>query len=436
MNARFRLDPRGQLSPENAEGQGALPSRAGSYELLRTAPDLLCLLRTPPSGGRIDAPKVVLAGDAASFPLSDLIAFLSQSRWSGVVSLHEASATRSLAMKEGEVRGALTDEPSERLAELMVRLGHVTQAQVDEVLRSDPPSRLGRALVERGIIQPHDLWKCINHQVAEIFHAMVLCREGAYVLIDQPLDEKTQNIQISTNSLLMDSIRKIDEMAHFRKRIPHGRLFVAKKRPSDGTLEADEDRLLGLANGQRTVLEIATAARMGEFDATKVVFRLLEGGFASVSEHRIATPAAAAAPAQAPVAAQSRPQPVGSDAVRVVQTFNAIFRDIAREVARRQMQRELLASANAALAGKGLSSSPVLVGLNFDAEGNLPEGRLVEQFERSRAQLGSEPVAALRQALSDVMFFMLFQAGELLETNADEELATRVKSLLAVLDEG
>jgi hypothetical protein len=34
------------------------------------------------------------------------------------------------------------------------------------------------------------------------------------------------------------------------------------------------------------------------------------------------------------------------------------------------------------------------------------------------------------------MFFMLFQAGELLETNADEELATRVKSLLAVLDDG
>jgi hypothetical protein len=36
--------------------------------------------------------------------------------------------------------------------------------------------------------------------------------------------------------------------------------------------------------------------------------------------------------------------------------------------------------------------------------------------------------------LSDVMFFLLFQAGELLESRADEDLARRVKELLATLD--
>jgi hypothetical protein len=433
MNGRFRLEPRGQLIAENTEAEKALPSRVGTYELLRTSPDLWCMLRTPPSGGRGETPRAVLAGDASGFPLSDLIAFLSQSRWSGTVTLHEAVATRSIHMKDGEVRGAVSDDPSERIAELMVRLGHITQSQVDEVLQSDPPSRLGRALVDRGLLQSHDLWKCLNHQVAEIFHAMVLCKEGSFVLIDQPPDEKIQNIQVSTQSLLMDSIRKIDEMAHFRKRIAHGRMYVAKKRPSDGTLEKDEDRVLGLATGERTVLELATASRLSEFDATKVIFRLLEGGFASVAERPMAS-AAAAAPAQAPVA--SRGLPRTGDVARVAETFNAIFRDIAREVARRNMQRELLASANAALAGKGLSASPALVGLSFDPEGNLPQQKVLEQFERVKDQLGSEPVAALKQALSDVMFFMLFQAGELLETNADEELATRVKALLAALDEG
>jgi hypothetical protein len=401
---------------------------------MRTSPDVMCFVRTPATGGRSDAPRVVLAGDVSGFPLSDLMAFLSQSRWSGVIRLHEPTATRSVAMKDGEVRGAVSDDPAERLSVLLVRLGHVTQAQIDDALRTDPPSRLGRALVERALMQPHDLWKCITHQVAEIFHAMVLCREGSYVLIDQPLDERMQNIQVSTQSLLMDAIRKIDEMAHFRKRIPHGRMYVAKKRPSDGTLEADEDRMLSLASGERTVLDLATAAHLSEFDATKVLFRLLEGGFASIAEHRLGAGGAAAAPAQPAQAA--RPASGGkAEAQRVTQTFNAIFRDITREVAKRQMQRELLASANAALAGKGLSASLVLVGLSFDADGNLPEARLLDQFERARGQLGSEPVAALRQALSDVMFFMLFQAGELLETNADEELATRVKSLLAVLDE-
>jgi hypothetical protein len=40
---------------------------------------------------------------------------------------------------------------------------------------------------------------------------------------------------------------------------------------------------------------------------------------------------------------------------------------------------------------------------------------------------------AFRQALSDVMFFLLFQAGELLESRADEDLARRVKDMLATL---
>ena len=42
-------------------------------------------------------------------------------------------------------------------------------------------------------------------------------------------------------------------------------------------------------------------------------------------------------------------------------------------------------------------------------------------------------MATLRHALSDVMFFLLFQAGELLESRADEDLARRVKELLAAL---
>ena len=59
---------------------------------------------------------------------------------------------------------------------------------------------------------------------------------------------------------------------------------------------------------------------------------------------------------------------------------------------------------------------------------------MLQNFTRCRDQLGSEPVASLKKALSDVMFFLLFQAGELLESRADEDLARRVKDLLATLD--
>ncbi|HZJ54652.1 MAG TPA: hypothetical protein VFD38_10980, partial [Myxococcaceae bacterium] len=183
-----------------------------------------------------------------------------------------------------------------------------------------------------------------------------------------------------------------------------------------------------LANGQRTVLELAQAAKLSEFDATKILFRLLEGGYASVSELKHGEVAAPARGRASGRGAESEP------AVRVVATFEEIFAEIAREVVSKGMAREFLGAANAALASRTLSESPVLVGLELGPDGRFDARKVLDAYARARPTLGSEPVASLRQSLSDVMFFLLFQAGELLESRADEDLARRVKDLLATLD--
>ncbi|MFL5347897.1 MAG: DUF4388 domain-containing protein [Hyalangium sp.] len=434
---RFRIDGSSQLVPEERTNPPALAGRSGSYALMPTGPDLLVFSRVPAEGRSIPAPRVVLAGDAAGFALSDLIAFLSQSRWSGLIRVRTPGGERSITLREGEVRGASSDDPADRLGEVLIRLGYVDRPKIEEVLREQSPSKVGRSLVEKGYLQAHDLFKCVTHQVSEIFHAIVLCREGSFFLIDQPVEDKSSHtIQLTTQSLLMDSIRKIDEMAHFRKRIPHGRLYVGKKRASDGKLEADEDRVLAMLDGRRTLLELGHAAKLSEFDITKVVFRLLEGGFAVLSETPLSPVAApsekVSTPVPSRVAAAARPSRV--DHREVTRVFNLIFREIRNEVAKQGMDTEFIAAANAALSGQALTSSPVLEGLTIAADGTLSEQQLVEAFERHRTHLGSEPIASFKQALSDVMFFLLFQAGELLESRADEDLARRVKLLLSTLE--
>ena len=436
MNARFRVDSRGQLTPENAEAQRSLSAMAGSFYLLPTSPDLLCFVRSPSSGGRIAPPRVVLTGDAAGFPLSDLIAFLAQSRWTGVIRVHAPTGERTISMKDGEVRAATSDDPTDRLGEVMVRLGFVDRNKLEEVLRDTPPSKVGRALVERGLLQAHDLFKCLTYQLSEIFHAMVLTHEGTFMLVDQPIDDRTAHtLQLSTQSLLMDAIRKIDEMAHFRKRIPHGRMYVGRKRPSDGKLEDAEARVLAALNGDKTVFELGQAQKMSEFDVTKVVFRLLEGGYAMVSDKPVTGGLTAAVDAAVAPAGRAEERLQKGDPQHVVRVFNLIFREIRDEVAKQGMEREFVTAANAALAGEALSSSPVLQGQQFDPGGVLDEDTLLAGFFRTRDQFGHEAVGSLRKALSDVMFFLLFQAGELLESRADEDLARRVKELLATLEQ-
>lgn len=430
--SRFTVDARGQLVPESAEGQRDLAASQGKYTRQPTSPDLLLFVRTPAKGGSAQTPRVVLAGDASGFPIADLIAFLSQARWTGLVKVSAPGGERTLSLQEGEVRAATSDDPADRLGEVIVRLGYSSREQVEKLLEEHPPSRIGRVLVEGGALQAHDLWKCISQQVSEIFHAIVLAREGAFLLIDQPLDEKnTSTVRLSTQSLLMDSIRKIDELAHFRKRIPHARLYPSKLRSSDGRLEAEEEEVLSRVDAQKSLFELAQAVKISEFDITKIVFRLLEGGYVVLSE-RPAHGAARETVREPPRGGPTAKAPEA--AARVVEIFNQIYREICSELSKQGREAEFLAAANAALSGQALSDAPVLEGNGFRGDGTLDDEQLLERFIRLGTTLGHEPIAVLRRSLSDVMFFLLFQAGDMLDPRADEDLNRRVKDLLGALE--
>jgi len=453
VDQRFVVDPKGGLT--SADGASALTGRTGYYRLQPTSPDWVVLVRSPALGGIVEArPRVVLAGDCGTFPLQDLIAFLGQARWTGVLRLAAPGHERLLTLKEGEVGSAASDSVSDRIGEVMVRLGFVSRAQLEQVLSDAPPSRVGKAMVERGFLKAHDLYKRLQEQITEIFHGMMLAKDGTFMLIDQELDEKAlvHNLSLSMQGLLMDSIRKIDEFAQFRKRVPHGKLFVIRKKASDGKLEPEEDQLLSAADGLKTVIELGRLCKVSEFDATRIVYRLLEGHYVVVSQTSAAAVAAApSAPrppatvvAAAPEPMMTPPDPMGQvpwappaiDERKVLHVFNFIFREVRDEVARRGQLSMFLASANAALRGSGVSTSRVLSGLSFLPDGSLDEALVLEQYAQLKAegQMGSEPLMSLKQALSDVMFFLLFQAGELLESRADEELARRVKELLSTID--
>lgn len=441
VEPRYLVDAKGSMYPSDGEGS-PLVGRTGYHRLQATSPDWVLFVRTPAQGGTLEKkPRVVLAGDCGAFPMSDLIAFLGQARWSGVLRVQATGGERTLTLKDGEVRSAASDSVADRLSEIIYRLGYVTRAQLDTVLAEVPPARLGRALVEKQLLKSHDLYKCLNEQIGEIFHAIMLSKDGTFTLIDQDLDEKqlVHALSVPMHGLLMDSIRKIDELAQFRKRIPHGRMHVVRKKASDGSLEPEEDSLLALVDGQRTVLDLGQAAKVSEFDATRIVYRLLEGGYVQLLQTAPAplmTPPPQAAPTAAPGTHAPSPAKVAGTEQKVVRTFNIIFREVRDEVSKHGTLAPFLASANAALKGRGLTTSPVLDGVSFSDDGTLPEAQVTALYAKlaGAGQLGSEPIQALKQALSDVMFFLLFQAGELLESRADEELARRVKDLLATVE--
>jgi hypothetical protein len=417
----FDLDAHGRLAPGSDDARRALADRAGRFLLLPSAGDLLVARRTPAIGGPAPRPRCILAGDLAGFPIADFLAFVHHARLSGVLTVAAEGVERSIVFRDGEVRTARSTAAGERIGEIAVRLGYVTEAQVAEAGAGGRP--VGRALADAGALSANDLWRCLHEQVTAVFHAILLSSSGTFFLLDEdPGDRPGTPLAVNTQSLLMDGIRRIDELSLFKARIPGPAACLRRREPPRRmTLRPTENSLLGLVDGRRTVAEIATAAHLSDFEATKVLYHLAEAGYVEA----VADPLASAAPAERLSA--------------LLAGMNAILEGVTSTVPP-DARSDFLDAGRAFLAEPEGAFAPLLLGLVPNPDGGLDEAelsaRLAALDRRALARLhpSAEPGKVLLEALREVLFFWLFQASGRVGRDVDDALGRAVKSELGRLE--
>jgi hypothetical protein len=412
------VDAHGRVVPGDDTTRRALADRAGRFVLLPSATDLLLARRSAAVGGTAPRPRCVLAGDLSGFPIVDFVAFVHQSRVTGVLTVASDGAERSVTFKDGEVRSAESSAPGERLGEVAVRLGLATEPQLAAVQASG--QAIGRALVAKGVLSPNDLWKCVHEQVGEVFHAILLAREGIFFLLDDEHAERTgAALAVNTQSLLMDGIRRIDEMSLFRARIPGPNVTLRRREPRRPVpLNATEQLLLSQVDGRRTVGELAAAAHLNEFDATKTLYHLAEAGYVE----------AAGGGGGAPGGLES-----------VVAVLNELLQLVAAAVPG-SAQAAFSRAARAFLADPSAIHAPLWQGLAPAEDGGLDAAALLERISAlpaavvQRLQPAGDRRALALEALRELLFFYLFTLGASLPHAEDDALAAEVKRRLATLE--
>jgi Domain of unknown function (DUF4388) len=423
MPLHVDIDAHGRVVPQDEEARRLLADRAGRFVLLPSAPDLLLARRSPAVGGAVGRPRCLLAGDLSAFPIADLVAFLQQSKLSGLLTVSAAGHERVVAFRDGEVRGAQSDAAGEHLGDVAIRLGYLRAEQLPE----PPPTErsFGSALVERGLLSAPDLWKCLHEQVATVFHAILLSEEGVFALVDEDAPALGASLSVNTQSLLMDGIQRIDEMSLFRARIPGPDTLLRRREPKiPVTLKPVEQQLLALVGAGRSVSEIARGAHLNDFDATKILYHLSEAGYVE------------AGPQAAPARARSEEERAGAVAAGMVE----ILREIALALGPGAVE-PLLAAARGFLADPAGRFTAAWRGVAPARDGTV-DGALV------RANLDALPPEALAglepsrdrarilfDALHELVLFYLFLAGERLARADDERLGREVKRRFEALGE-
>lgn len=402
------IDEKGFVISSDSEFKDFWSSQAGEWKIVSTAPGLIILERRV--GNNYEgASKVLISGEIKKEGwLVDIINFICNSRWSGTLTATSGELLRKLFFDKGAVRMGSSNVESEKLGEIMVKEGLIKKAQLLEALEEvSGEKRLGEILIRKSICTASDIFRVMYRQVEEIFHSTLLMSSG-YFYFTEGLEaaEIPAILSLDTHALLLEVVKKMDEISYFKKRIPGVNIILKRKRisfpPGIPQLEAD---FLGKCDGRRTLMEIAREIRVGEFEAMKLAYRYIEEGAVEVV-----------------ITERSYDESIRF----AVWNYNSII-DIIHQTAKQ----------------KGVYDSLSLIERNYlntaAEEGELPEGIVINSDGHIEPESAVNAAAKLKtrnrmgyiiQAMNRYVFFILFTVCTYLPREEQQRLNTQVHTLI------
>ncbi len=182
----------------------------------------------------------------------DLMWDLCRKRKTGTVRFHRSGVTRAVHFEEGRIVFASSDDPNERLGEMLVRDGLITLAQFEKAASQlDSGRRLGTLLVQAGHLTTENLVRSVLAQVRGIVLDLFSWEEGEYAFDEGPLPrEEMIQLGVHTGELIVQGIRQIRSFTLIRG-------GVGSPRTRYGLTEGWRERLGGVAltDGETLLLE-------------------------------------------------------------------------------------------------------------------------------------------------------------------------------------
>ena len=236
-----------------------------------------------------DDPMPALAGDLALIPGADVLLLLQDRGYTGTVSLSHGRARMDIYLGQGRVDFAGAQGVAEEflLGRFLVSGGHISQETlttvIDERRRDDNKDLLGAYLCTRGLLAPTGLHKAMAKQTAALVFESLRWGSGRFTF--QPLTElppqvREASLALPVDGLILEGLRRVEEWRVIEQEI--GDFDMTFVRNEDklasvgrGQLLRDEASIAELVNGRNTVRDIIQISKMGSYDVTQVLFRLL-----------------------------------------------------------------------------------------------------------------------------------------------------------------
>jgi hypothetical protein len=219
-----------------------------------------------------------LKGQLQDLPLPEILQHLRQAQSTGILTLVSGGARKAVYIKDGQVVFASSNLPNDRLGEILLREGKITVEEYEASIKAiSKGKRQGKVLVEMGALTPKDLWEGVQFQVKEIVYSLFQWSTGQFHFEESNLPEKERiTVDLDVTELLLTGIRRVEASGPIQAHYPEGEMLL-ERIPSEARLplEPYETHVLGLVDGDHSVLEICRESEIGDHETLKVLYALM-----------------------------------------------------------------------------------------------------------------------------------------------------------------
>jgi hypothetical protein len=232
-----------------------------------------------------------LEGSLEVFALPDVFRLLGQNKVTGALEVARESGDGTVFFREGEVYYAFSSLTREFLGQRLVNAKLITQGQLLRILDEQKRSgtkKVGDILIEKGILSEELLETFLKEQIQDAIFNLLQWDAGQFSFSPGEVSNQEVGLSVSVENLIMESSRRIEEWEVIQRKIPSMDvvLRMAPTPPEDSVeinIKPDEWTLLVLADGTRTVRDVAAASERSEFEACKILYGLVTAGLLDVT---------------------------------------------------------------------------------------------------------------------------------------------------------
>jgi hypothetical protein len=204
-----------------------------------------------------------------------------------VLTVERTGARVDIYFRRGRVDQAIADGVPEEflLGRFVIDAELMPRAELESFLESRAPGSklLGQQLVKVGHIAEADLKTILTRQSSELIYEILRWRHGRFRFsagIELPPSVIDAALGLDVEAVLMEGYRRVDEWHLIERAIDNFDVVFLRNEDSvaqmgRGRLTREELAVLELVNGKNSVKEIIRKSRMGSFEVSKMLYRLL-----------------------------------------------------------------------------------------------------------------------------------------------------------------